>query len=136
MQAPGKYYHEGIIMELCNMFPDEDAATVWFENPVWADDRHCPRCGCKETTVAAKTSRLSYYCTGCQKAFSVRIGTAPERSKIPLRKWVFAIYLEMTNLKGVASMKRHRDIGVTQKTRVVHAAPHPRGMDQRGQSRV
>ena len=39
-----------------------------------------------------------------------------ERSKVPLRKWVFAIYLEMTSLKGVSSLKLHRDLGVTQKT--------------------
>jgi len=39
-----------------------------------------------------------------------------ERSKIPLRKWAIAIYLEMTSLKGVSSMKLHRDLKVTQKT--------------------
>ena len=39
-----------------------------------------------------------------------------ERSKISLRKWLFAIYLEMTSLKGVSSMKLHRDLKVTQKT--------------------
>ena len=33
-----------------------------------------------------------------------------------LRKWVWAIYLELTSLKGVSSMKLHRDIGVSQKT--------------------
>ena len=60
--------------------------------------------------------RVSYYCTGCKRSFSVRIGTALERSKVPLRKWVFAIYLEMTSLKGVSSMKLHRDLKVTQKT--------------------
>ena len=37
-----------------------------------------------------------------------------ENSKIPLRKWVFAIYLHLTSLKGVSSMKLHRDIGVSQ----------------------
>ena len=45
----------------------------------------------------------------------MRIATAMERSKVPLCKWAFAIYLEMTSLKGVASMKLHRDLGVTQK---------------------
>ena len=35
---------------------------------------------------------------------------------MPLRKWVFAIYLEMTGLKGVSSMRLHRDLKVTQKT--------------------
>ena len=39
-----------------------------------------------------------------------------ERSKVPLRKWAFAIYLEMTSLKGVSSMKLHRDLKVTQRT--------------------
>ena len=39
-----------------------------------------------------------------------------EGSLLPLRKWAFAIYLHLTSLKGVSSMKLHRDIGVTQKT--------------------
>ncbi len=37
-------------------------------------------------------------------------------SPLPVRKWVYAIYLDVTSLKGVASMKLHRDLGVTQKT--------------------
>ena len=39
-----------------------------------------------------------------------------ESSKLPVRKWVLAIYLLSTSLKGVSSMKLHRDLGVTQKT--------------------
>ncbi len=39
-----------------------------------------------------------------------------EGSPISYRKWVFAIYLETTSLKGVSSMKLHRDIGVSQPT--------------------
>ena len=35
---------------------------------------------------------------------------------MPLRKWAFAIYLELTSLKSVSSMKLHRDLGVTQST--------------------
>ncbi len=37
-------------------------------------------------------------------------------SKLGLQTWVIAIYLLTTNLKGVSSMKLHRDLGVTQKT--------------------
>ena len=98
------------------MFPDEDTAIRWFENLVWENGRYCPRCGCNKTRVAAKTSGLPYYCPGCRRAFSVRIGTTLERSKVPLRKWAFAIYLEMTSLKGVSSMKLHRDLRISQKT--------------------
>ena len=39
-----------------------------------------------------------------------------QASKLPIRKWVFAIYLLTTSLKSVSSMKLHRDLGVTQKT--------------------
>ena len=103
-------------MELCDKFPDEASATKWFENLIWPDGRKCPRCGCAETSEASKTSGLPYYCSGCKKSFSVKIGTVLEKSKIPLRKWIFAVYLEMTNLKGVSAMKLHRDVGVSYKT--------------------
>ena len=96
------------------MFPDEVAATEWFEAHVWPAGRHCPRCGSTETIEAR--GDMPYWCPACRRYFSVRIGTAMERSKVPLRKWVFAIYLEMTGLKGVSSMKLHRDLDVTQKT--------------------
>ncbi len=53
---------------------------------------------------------------GLPVVLSVRTGTAIENSNLPLRKWVFAIYLELSGLKGVSSMRLHRDIEVSQKT--------------------
>ena len=114
--APGKAHREGIsVMELADVFPNEEAARVWFEGQVWPNGRHCPRCGSIRTHEASH-AKSPYRCTDCRAYFSVKAGTAIEGSKISLRKWVFAIYLECTSLKGVSSMKLHRDIGVTQKT--------------------
>ncbi len=48
--------------------------------------------------------------------FSVRTGTVMHRSKVGYQDWLIATYLVMTSLKGVSSMKLHRDLGVTQKT--------------------
>ncbi len=116
-KASGKAYRQGIsLIELTDMFPDEATATTWFESLVWPDGRHCPRCGNAETIEAPESKGQPYWCGACRKGFSVRIGTALERSKVPLRKWAFAIYLEMVNLKGVSSMRLHRDLKVTQKT--------------------
>ena len=97
------------------MFPDEESARKWFESQVWPTGRCCPRCGSVRTHEASH-AKSPYRCSDCRSYFSVKIGTALEGSKIPLRKWVFAIYLEVTSLKGVSSMKLHRDIKVTQKT--------------------
>ena len=35
-------------------------------------------------------------------------------SKLPLSQWAIAFYLYNTNLKGVSSMKLHRDLGISQ----------------------
>ncbi|MCY4153454.1 MAG: IS1595 family transposase, partial [Aestuariivita sp.] len=107
--SPGKAHREGIsLVQLCDMFPTEESVQEWFEKIVWPNGRVCPRYGCAGTRIASATSPLPSYCRGCQKPFSVKIGTALQKSNLPLRKWVFAIYLEMTNLKGVSSMKLHR----------------------------
>ena len=114
--APGKHFREGItLMQLADMFPDEGAARSWFEGLVWPDGRHCPRCGSTRTHEASH-AKSPYRCSDCRSYFSVKTGTLTEGSKVPLRKWAFAIYLEATSLKGISSMKLHRDIGVTQKT--------------------
>lgn len=115
-KAPGKYFRTGItLMQLADMFPNEAEAVAWFEHVVWGNERTCPHCRSKKTHVA-KHPKSPYRCTDCRAYFSVKTGTALGDSRIPLRKWVFAIYLETTSLKGISSMKLHRDIGVTQKT--------------------
>lgn len=44
--GPGKSYRQGInIIQLFDMFPDEESARIWFENIRWPDGgRRCPRC--------------------------------------------------------------------------------------------
>ena len=116
--APGKSYREGLtILQLVDMFPTEESAREWFEAQVWADGRYCPHCGSVNTSEnGGKSEARPYHCRDCKRHFSVRKGTVMEGSPLPYRKWVLAIYLHLTSLKGVSSMKLHRDIGVTQKT--------------------
>ena len=116
-KAPGKSDREGVtLIQLIEMFPDEDTATAWFEAQVWPEGRCCGHCGSTHTSETPNAKPMPYWCSDCRSYFSVRTGTAIERSKIPLRKWAIAIYLEMTSLKGVSSMKLHRDIGISQKS--------------------
>ena len=116
-KAPGKSYREGLtIVELMDMFPTEQAATEWFESVVWEGGRHCPKCGSVETKEVPKATPMPYWCKGCRSYFSVRTNTPMARSNVPLRKWAIAIYLCLTSLKSVSSMKLKRDIGVSQPT--------------------
>ena len=114
--APGKSSREGVtLVQLCDMFPTEDSARKWFETRLWPGGRCCPECGSIRTHEASHNN-MPYRCTDCRTYFSVKTGTVMGNSHIPLRKWAIAIYLHLTSLKGVSSMKLHRDIGVTQST--------------------
>ena len=115
-KAPGKAHREGLtLVQLMDMFPTEEAAAAWFESVVWPTGRHCPKCGSLRTREASHRY-MPYWCGDCRSYFSVKTGTAMQASKIPLRKWAIAIYLCLTSLKSVSSMKLQRDIGVSQPT--------------------
>ena len=70
----------------------------------------------RDATRPENATPMPYWCTDCRSYFSVRTGTILERSHVPLRQWAFAMYLGITNLKSISSMKLHRDIGVSQPT--------------------
>ena len=115
-KAPGKAHREGLtLVQLMDMFPTEEASAAWFESVVWPNGRHCPKCGSLRTREASHRY-MPYWCGDCRSYFSVKTGTAMQRSKVPLRKWAIAIYLCLTSLKSVSSMKLQRDIGVSQPT--------------------
>ena len=117
VRKPGRHWRDGIsLLELHRLFPDEDSARKWFENIVWPDgEKYCPRCGCNDTQKSTHKT-MPYRCRPCRRFFSVRLGTVLESSKLSLQTWVYAIYLEMTSLKGLSSMKLHRDLGIRQDT--------------------
>ena len=117
MPGPGRDHRESIsLMELADMFPNEAAARRWFERQRWPDGVRCARCDGSEVAAVASGKPMPWRCRPCRKYFSVRTGTVMERSKITLRKWAFAIYLSTTSLKGVSSLKLHRDLRITQKS--------------------
>ena len=79
-------------------------------------ERYCGKCGSTRTSEVPTRSRCPIGAPNCRSYFSVRTGTPIARSNVSLRKWAIAIYLCLTSLKSVSSMKLQRDIGVSQPT--------------------
>ena len=116
-KSPGQAHRVTISVEqLFDMFPTEQSARNWFEAIYWPGGRCCGKCGGQNTKRVPNEKPMPYWCSDCKSYFSVRTGTSLQSSRLPLRKWVIAIYLYVTSLKSVSSMKLHRDLGVTQKT--------------------
>ena len=118
-KAPGKSHRKGLTLaELFRMFPDDPTAERWFAEQRWPEGLHCPYCGSTNVQSGAKHKTMPYRCREkeCAKRFSVRTKTPMESSKLGFQVWAVALYQVTTNLKGVSSMKLHRDLGITQRS--------------------
>ena len=116
-RGPGKWFRKGIsLLDLMKEYPDEATAEQWFVKIRWPNGKVCPVCGSKR--IADRRGRLPvpFHCRDCKKDFSVKTGTVMHKSKLGLRKSLYAIFLMNTSLKGVSSMKLARELDVTQKT--------------------
>ncbi len=104
------------LYEFFQRFPDESSAVAFFENRRWGAEPYCPHCGSLNVAAVVGGKPMPWRCRDCRKHFSVRTGTVLSESKLPLHKWLMAIYMLHTARKGVSSAQMAKEIGVTQKT--------------------
>jgi transposase-like protein len=115
--APGKHFRKGIsVPQLMKMFPDDDTSETWFVSQRWPDGVMCAYCESDNVQTGAKHPTMPFRCRSCRKFFSVKTGSVMQSSKLGYQAWALAMYFLTTSLKGVSSMKLHRDLDVTQKT--------------------
>ncbi len=118
-KAPGKAHRIGMtMMQAVRTFDDNDQAREWIESVRWKDGPYCPHCGSFNVQSNIKHPRMTHRCRDCvsRPMFTVRHGTVMQGTKLPYSTWALALYLYMTNIKGVSSMRLHREVDVTQKT--------------------
>jgi transposase-like protein len=104
------------LFQFFQRFPNEEAARQYFERNRWPNEVSCPHCGSLSTNECKDHKPMPYRCRDCRRHFSVRTGTVLAESKIPLQKWLMAIYMMTTARKGIPSTQMARELGVTQKS--------------------
>jgi transposase-like protein len=97
-------------------FPNEEAARQYFETNRWAGEVTCPHCGSLSVAPVKSMKPMPYRCRDCRQHFSVRTGTVLAESRLPLHKWLMAIYMMTTARKGIPSTQMARELGITQKS--------------------
>ena len=102
--------------EFFQKFPNEEVTRNLFETRRWADEPVCGHCGSVSVTECKDHKPMAYRCKDCRKHFSVRTGTVLAESRLPLLKWLLAIYMLTSARKGIPSTQMARELGVTQKT--------------------
>jgi transposase-like protein len=96
-------------------FADTDRAFDYAKWLRWSDDKvTCPRCG-SDSNSFVKTRKL-WFCNGCKKQFTVKVGTIFEDSPMGLDKWMTAVWMICNCKNGISSYEIHRALGITQKS--------------------
>lgn len=102
------------------IFTDETKAREWLEVRVWPTGTVCPHCGAPEALVTklegTKHRPGVYQCNQCREQFTVTVGTVFERSKIPLTKWLAALFLMTASKKGISAHQVHRMLKISYKS--------------------
>ena len=114
------------LFDLMAAIPDEQTAIDHFTAIRWRNGKFCPHCVGKK--IYTFSDKRTHKCADCRKRFSIKVGTIFEDTKIPVRKWLMAIWFMTSHKKSIASTQLAKDIDVTQKTawfmmhRLRHAA--------------
>lgn len=98
-------------------YSNEERCVDFLANIKWSGaERCCIKCG--STNIVGMRTRPTFLCREkeCKKQFSIKTGTVMENSKLPITKWVPAIWLIVNNKNGISSYELSRGIGVKQQT--------------------
>jgi transposase len=101
-------------------FPDDDACLAHLFKVRYGADPACPKCG--EIGKFHKLTKLPAYTCNCGHHVHPMVDTPFHRSRTPLQKWYYAMFLYTTTRNGVAAKELQRQLGVTYKTawRIAH----------------
>jgi transposase-like protein len=81
----------------------------------WPDGNvTCPRCN--STQHSFISTRRIWFCKGCKKQFTVKVGTIFEDSALGMDKWMIAVWLIVNAKNGISSYEIGRALGITQKS--------------------
>lgn len=101
------------ILNFMEAFPTEESCIRYFEALRWGDKVISPF---DSTSKVYKCANGKYKCRNTGKYFDVKTRTVFAATKLPLRLWVYAIFIFMSHKRGISSCQLARDLGVTQKT--------------------
>ena len=103
------------VTDFFRQFPDDDACLEHLWNIRFGDEVECEKCG-KVGKFYRLRKEPAYSCPRCGHHIHPMVGTPFAKSRTPLQKWFYAMYMFTTTRHGVAAKELQRQLGVTYKT--------------------
>lgn len=98
------------LLDFERRFPDEKACWDYLILTRWPEGIACP--GCQGKKFDFIRTRKVFECKGCGRHVSVTAGTIFEKTRLPLRKWFWAIFLMATSKKGMPMLYLQRQLKI------------------------
>jgi transposase-like protein len=109
------------LLELIESFKTEQQAINFFVQLRWNGKVKCPFKTCKANELEVEDNKIykfadnkRFKCSCCKKIFSFKTGTIFENTKLTMKKWFLAIYLQTANKKGISSCQLAKHLGIHQ----------------------
>jgi transposase-like protein len=96
--------------QFLDWFSDEAACFAFLEQLRWPEGFACPRCKAKSEPYRASRGRL--VCAKCRHQCTVTAGTVFEKTRIPLRTWLAAVWYVTNQKTGVSALGLQRVLGL------------------------
>ncbi len=107
---PRKPYSEMGLLDFQERFPTEKACWDYLVAMRWNEGMKCSEC--EGTKLDPIRTRKVFECRVCGKQISATSGTIFHKSRIPLRKWFWAVFLMATSKKGVPMLYLQKQLGI------------------------
>jgi hypothetical protein len=104
------HYTEISLLEFQDKFPTEESCLDYLIKKRWPQGVKCPCCA--DSKLDYIRTRRAFECRGCRKQIYVTAGTIFHKSRVPLRKWFWAIFLMATSKKGVSMLYLQKQLGI------------------------
>ncbi len=103
------------VQQFFRRFPDDDTCLDHLMMVRYGETADCPKCG-KHAKFHRLRKEPAYSCQWCGHHIHPMKGTPFERTRTPLQKWFYAMYLFTTTRHGVPAKELQRQLSVTYKT--------------------
>lgn len=100
--------------EFIKEYPTDDACLDKIMKMKFGSSLVCPGCGA-EAKFHRITKRRAYACQECGHHIYPCVGTPFEKSRTPLQKWFYAMFLFTSSKHGIPAKELQRQLGVTYK---------------------
>lgn len=102
------------IIQISDQFPTELSCVEYLESLRWGAMQKCAFCDSQN--LFARTTDYRRRCKECLKTSSVTTNTLIHDSRVPIKKWLYAVSIIIGAKKGLSAMQLHRNLKVSYPT--------------------